>query len=68
MKSSPDSLELDDIRAALTRTPAVPVTLGQLLACWVTHDLAHVTQIARVLVRYVGRDVGPWRAYFSLLR
>jgi DinB superfamily len=45
-----------------------PVTLRQLLACWVTHDLAHVTQIARVLVRCVGRDVGPWRAYFSLLR
>jgi len=45
-----------------------PVTLHQLLACWVAHDLAHVAQIARVLVRYVGPDVGPWRAYFSLLR
>jgi hypothetical protein len=45
-----------------------PVTLHQLLACWMAHDLAHVAQIARVLVRYVGPDVGPWRAYFSLLR
>jgi uncharacterized damage-inducible protein DinB len=44
------------------------VTLRQLLACWVTHDLAHVAQISRVLVRYFGREVGPWRAYFSLLR
>jgi len=44
------------------------VTLHQLLACWVAHDLAHIAQIARVLVRYVGPDVGPWRAYFSLLR
>src|SRR6476659_5009267 len=24
-----------------------PVTLGQLLACWATHDMAHIAQIAR---------------------
>src|SRR5262252_2167629 len=45
-----------------------PVTLGQLLACWVTHDLAHVNQISRVLVRRFGRAIGPWTKYFSLLR
>jgi hypothetical protein len=45
-----------------------PVTLEQLLACWVTHDLAHVNQISRVLTRCVGRHIGPWTAYFSLLR
>lgn len=44
-----------------------PVTLGQLLACWATHDLAHIAQISRVLVRYFGPRVGPWRQYFSLL-
>lgn len=43
------------------------VTLGQLLACWATHDLAHTAQIARSLVRYFGPHVGPWRRYFSLL-
>jgi DinB family protein len=44
------------------------VTLRQLLACWATHDMAHVVQIARILERYFGREVGPWRAYFSQLR
>lgn len=44
------------------------VTLGQLLATWVTHDRAHVAQIARVLTRRHGEAVGPWRAFFSLLR
>jgi hypothetical protein len=44
------------------------VTLRQLLACWVTHDHAHVAQIARVLTRYYGRHVGPWTAFFSLLK
>jgi len=57
--------------ADLARTGLHPefgrVTLAQLMACWVTHDLAHLAQISRVLTRYYGRDVGPWRKYFSLL-
>jgi len=44
------------------------ITLEQLLATWVTHDYAHLTQIARVLTRHYGEWVGPWRAYFSALR
>ena len=45
-----------------------PVTLEQLLATWITHDFAHVTQIARILARHHGKAVGPWRKYFSVLR
>jgi hypothetical protein len=44
------------------------VTLEQLLATWVTHDLAHLAQIARVLTRHYGQFAGPWKRYFSLLR
>jgi hypothetical protein len=62
-------LNLDE--AALTRTGIHPefgtVTLGQLLACWVVHDLAHISQISRILVRRAGPEVGPWKKYFSLL-
>ena len=43
------------------------VTLEQLMACWATHDMAHVAQMSRVLTRWFGRDVGPWKKYFSLL-
>ena len=56
---------------ALQRTGEHPelgtVTLEQLLACWATHDCAHLAQIARILTRYFGADVGPWSQYFSLL-
>jgi uncharacterized damage-inducible protein DinB len=45
-----------------------PVTLGQLLATWVAHDLGHLGQIVRVLARQYSDAVGPWRAYLSLLR
>lgn len=43
------------------------VTLRQLLATWVAHDLDHVTQIARVMARQYAEDVGPWRAYLRVI-
>ena len=43
------------------------VTLRQLLATWVAHDLGHVAQTARVLARQYREAVGPWRAYLPVL-
>lgn len=44
-----------------------PVTLRQHLATWVAHDLTHLAQIARVMAKRYGADVGPWKAYLSVL-
>lgn len=44
------------------------VTLGQLLATWVVHDLDHVTQVARTMAKTYTEAVGPWSAYLSVLR
>lgn len=44
-----------------------PVTLRQLLATWVAHDLGHVAQTARVMARQYREAVGPWRAYLPVL-
>jgi hypothetical protein len=41
---------------------AVTVTLRQLLATWVAHDLSHLAQIARVMTKQQRDAVGPWRA------
>jgi hypothetical protein len=43
------------------------VTLGQLLATWVAHDLNHLGQIARVMAGQYAGAVGPWRAYLPLV-
>jgi hypothetical protein len=43
------------------------VTLRQLLSTWVTHDLAHVAQVARVMAKQYREAVGPWRAYLPIL-
>ena len=45
-----------------------PVTLAQLLATWVAHDLDHLMQIARVMGRRYGEAAGPWRAYLRVLQ
>jgi DinB family protein len=43
------------------------VTLSELLATWVVHDLGHIAQIVRVMSKQYGDAVGPWRAYLSIL-
>ena len=42
------------------------VTLRQLLATWMTHDLDHVVQISRAVARHMD-EVGPWRAYLRII-
>ena len=44
------------------------VTLRQLLATWVVHDLDHVAQVARTMAKAYNDAVGPWSAYLSILR
>ncbi len=44
------------------------VTLGQLLATWVAHDLSHVAQIVRVMSRQYAEAVGPWKQYLPILQ
>ncbi|MDX2153521.1 MAG: DinB family protein [Bryobacteraceae bacterium] len=45
-----------------------PVTLRELLATWVVHDLSHVSQIAREMAVRYRHEVGPWRAYLSIVQ
>ena len=43
------------------------VTLRQLLATWVVHDLGHVAQAARVMAKQYGDQVGPWVQFLPVL-
>jgi DinB superfamily len=44
-----------------------PVTLRNLLATWVAHDLDHIVQIARVMARQYTDEVGPWQAFLRVI-
>lgn len=43
------------------------VTLKQLLACWVAHDLGHLVQVSRVMAKQYRDAVGPWTQYLSVM-
>ena len=43
------------------------VTLRQLLATWVAHDLSHISQVGRVMARQHRDAVGPWREYLTVM-
>jgi hypothetical protein len=63
------SWKLSDEQLEITGThPELgTVTLRQLLATWAVHDLNHIAQTARVLARRYAGEVGPWKAYLSIL-
>jgi len=44
-----------------------PVTLRQLLAAWVVHDLGHVAQATRVMAKQYKEAVGPWVPFMPVL-
>jgi hypothetical protein len=43
------------------------VTLRQLLAAWVVHDLGHIAQVARVLAKQYRDEIGPWADYLPVV-
>lgn len=43
------------------------VTLGNLLATWVVHDLGHIAQVVKTMAREYQEAVGSWRAYTTIL-
>ncbi len=61
------ALTKDDLNLKGIHPELGEVTLKQLLATWVTHDLGHIAQIARVMAKQYKDEVGPWEAYISIL-
>ncbi len=60
--SDPSSLDLPGLHPELGS-----VTLRALLATWTVHDLGHISQIVKTMANEYKEDVGPWRAYLSIL-
>ena len=59
---TPAQLDLEGMHPALGK-----VTLRQLLATWVVHDLNHIHQIAKAMAYQYRDQVGPWQEYLSIL-
>ena len=59
---TPEQLQLKGMHPALGE-----VTLEQLLAAWVVHDLNHIRQIVVYMAKLYDREVGPWKQYMGIL-
>lgn len=59
---TPTALALPGVHPALGR-----VTLQELLAAWVVHDLGHLAQVARVMAKQYRNAVGPWERFQPVL-
>lgn len=44
------------------------VKLRELIAAWTVHDMIHINQISRVMVKHYAEDVGPFKNYMRLLK
>lgn len=42
------------------------VTLRQHLSTWTVHDVNHLHQISRVMVKHYREDIGPWKKYLRI--
>ncbi len=63
MRLTPDQLALRGMHPELG-----PVTLENLLAMWVAHDLGHCAQIAKAMAHQYRDSLGPWLPSTSILR
>lgn len=61
------NLQPSDFEKRGTHPELGTVSLGQLLATWVVHDLGHIAQVSRVMAKQYKDEVGPWVAYIGVL-
>ena len=59
---SETELELHGLHPKLGR-----VTLRELLASWVVHDLGHIAQVSRVMAKQYREAVGPWVSHLPIV-
>ncbi len=56
----------------LTRTAIHPslgtITLKNMLAAWVVHDLGHIAQVSRVMAKQYKDEIGPWTKYLTIVK
>jgi hypothetical protein len=63
MELTGESLKLKGLHPELGE-----VSMAQLLATWVVHDLDHIAQISGILAKKYDAEVGPWKEYLSILK
>jgi DinB superfamily len=62
------NITVDDFNKTGIHPKFGAVTLSQLIAAWIVHDLDHISQISRVMAKQYKEESGPWIEYMKILR
>lgn len=62
------NLQGTDFNKSAFHPKILEVTLQQLIAAWVAHDLSHLAQISRILARQYKTEVGTFSEFLKILR
>jgi hypothetical protein len=62
------NLGQEDLAKAGKHPELGSVTVEELLATWVVHDLDHINQITRTMAKQYREAVGPWKIHLSILK
>lgn len=57
----------DDLQKTGIHPVLKEVSLKNLLATWVVHDLTHIAQVTRVMAKQYKTEIGPWTDFFRVL-
>ena len=60
-------IELDDLSRQGVHPDFGEVTISQLLATWVVHDLNHLGQIFKTMAKQYTQAIGPWREFLPII-
>jgi hypothetical protein len=60
-------VEVEDLERRGVHPIFGEVTLSQLLATWVVHDLNHLGQVVKTMAKQYTQAVGPWRELLPII-
>jgi hypothetical protein len=60
-------VQVDDLGRRGVHPTFGEVTLSQLLATWVVHDLNHLGQVVKTMAKQYTEAVGPWREFLPIV-
>jgi uncharacterized damage-inducible protein DinB len=60
-------IELDDLSRRGVHPDFGEVTISELLATWVVHDLNHLGQIVKTMAKQYTQAIGPWREFLPII-
>jgi uncharacterized damage-inducible protein DinB len=67
LKELDDLVDVGDLDRRGIHPSFGEVTLRQLLATWVVHDLNHLGQTVKTMAKQYGEAVGPWRDLLPII-